>query len=72
MSDLLTPIIKHAIWLTAILGERYLWADSVCITHDIRDVTYEQLNQMGAIYANAIMTIVATDCDSQDGLPGLK
>lgn len=27
---------------------------------------------MGAIYANAIMTIVATDGDSQDGLPGLK
>lgn len=72
MSDLLTPIIKHAISLTAILGERYLWADSVCITHDNRDVTYEQLNQMGAIYANAIMTIVATDGDSQDGLPGLK
>lgn len=72
MSGLLAPIIKHAISLTAILGERYLWADSVCITHENRDVTNEQLNQMGAIYANAIMTIVATDGDSQDGLQGLQ
>lgn len=72
MSGLLAPIIRHAIPLTAILGERYLWADSVCITHENRDVTNEQLNQMGAIYANAIITIVATDGDSQDGLPGLR
>lgn len=72
MSDLLAPTIKHAISLTDILGERYLWADSVCITHENRDATNEQLNQMGAIYANAIITIVATDGDSQDGLQGLK
>lgn len=65
MSDLLAPIIKHAISLTAILGERYLWADSVCITHENCDVTNEQLNQMGAIYANAITTIVATDGDER-------
>jgi hypothetical protein len=27
---------------------------------------------MGAIYANAIVTIVATDGDSESGIPGLK
>ena len=32
----------------------------------------EQLNLMGAIYANATASIVATDEDSQDGLAGLK
>ena len=32
----------------------------------------EQLNLMGAIYASAVVTIVATDGDSQDGLAGLE
>lgn len=70
---LVSPIIRHAMSLTAIIGERYLWVDAICITHnDDTDSTTEQLRQMGAIYANAIVTIIATDGDSQDGLPGIE
>lgn len=67
-TQLLSPIIRHAMSLTATIGERYLWADAICITYN--DDT-EQLRQMGAIYANAILTIIATDGDSQDGLLGI-
>lgn len=70
VSGLLAPIIRHAIVLTVTIGERYLWADAICITND--DTTIEQLRQMGAIYANAVVTIIATDGDSRDGLPGIR
>lgn len=70
---LISPIIRHAMSLSATIGERYLWVDAICITHNAdTDSTTEQLRQMGAIYANAIVTIIATDGDSQDGLPGIE
>ena len=32
----LTPIIWHALYLTSVLGERYLWVDALCIDHHDR------------------------------------
>ncbi|KAI1485568.1 heterokaryon incompatibility protein-domain-containing protein [Biscogniauxia mediterranea] len=69
---IVTPIVRHAIHLTSVLGERYLWVDSLCIDHEDKAATVEQLNMMGAIYANAVVTIVATDEDAQVGILGLK
>ena len=68
----LSPILRHAMYLTSAIGERYLWADALCIVHGDDAATVEQLNLMGAIYASAIVTIIATDGDSQDGLLGLR
>lgn len=68
----LSPIIRHAIDLTSVIGERYLWADALCIPHANEELRSHELRMMGAIYANAIVTIVAQDGDSQDGLPGLR
>ncbi|KAJ2990194.1 hypothetical protein NUW58_g3074 [Xylaria curta] len=72
VSSSISPIIKHAMHLTAVLGERFLWADSLCIPHFDVATTTQQLNLMGAIYANAIITIIATSTDSDEGIPGLK
>lgn len=68
----LSPIVRHAIYLTSFIGERFLWVDTLCITHGDNAAVTEQLGLMGAIYASAALTIVATDGDSQDGLLGLR
>ncbi|KLP07154.1 Uncharacterized protein LW94_6429 [Fusarium fujikuroi] len=71
-SNFVSPIIRHAMYLTSAIDERYLWADALCVTHHDPKAASEQLGSMGANYANAIVTIVATDGDSASGIPGLK
>ena len=63
------PTIKHAIGLTPKIGERYLWADILCIDYEDEEATNRELNAMGAIYAGAIITIIS---DSPEGLLGLQ
>ncbi|CAG7559388.1 unnamed protein product [Fusarium equiseti] len=72
LSEYVSPIIRNAIHLTTVIGERYLWADALCVTHGNDESTTKQLSLMGAIYANAILTVVAADGDSKTGLPGIK
>ena len=72
VSPHLTPIIRHAMYLTAVLGERYLWIDALCIYHGDEAAMAQELSLMGAIYAGAVVTIVAADGDAQYGLRGLK
>lgn len=71
-SNLISPMIRHAMRMTNIIEERFLWADSLCITHHDPKTASEQLKLMGAIYANAIVTIIAADGDSESGLSGLQ
>ncbi|VUC25793.1 unnamed protein product [Clonostachys rosea] len=71
VSRVLTPMIRHAIYLTSKLDERYLWVDALCIVHD-DGTTADQLGLMGAIYASATVVIIATDGDAQDGIAGLR
>lgn len=66
-----SPLVKHAIYLTTILGERYLWVDTLCIVHG-DSTTAEQLGLMGAIYATAVVVIIAADDDAHEGIAGLK
>lgn len=68
----LPPIVRHAMYLTSVIGERFLWVDKLCITHGDDAATAEQLALMGAIYASAVVTIIAADGDAQDGLLGLR
>uniref|UniRef100_A0A4E9EHA4 FAD-binding PCMH-type domain-containing protein n=1 Tax=Gibberella zeae TaxID=5518 RepID=A0A4E9EHA4_GIBZA len=72
LSGHISPIIRNAIFLTAAIGEKYLWADAIYITHEDRESTARQLTSMGAIYANAIVTVVAADGDSLTGLAGIR
>ncbi|KAL6924154.1 hypothetical protein FSST1_001428 [Fusarium sambucinum] len=72
LSGYVSPIIRNAMFLAAAIGERYLWADAICITYEDRESTARQLTLMGAIYANATVTIIAADGDSLTGLAGIK
>ncbi|WXC58100.1 hypothetical protein SNK03_003999 [Fusarium graminearum] len=71
-SAYISPIIRHAMYLTSTIDERYLWADALCVTHHDPEAASEQLATMGIIYANAVVTIIAVDGDSRSGIPGLK
>ncbi|KPM35716.1 hypothetical protein AK830_g10867 [Neonectria ditissima] len=72
VADHVSPMIRHAMFITSYIGERYLWADALCIPHGAGAKTTEQLHLMGAIYSNATVTIIASDGDAQSGLPGLR
>ncbi|KAH8745574.1 heterokaryon incompatibility protein-domain-containing protein [Diaporthe sp. PMI_573] len=71
-SEHVAPIVAHAMSLTSALGERYLWADSLCIPYQDSKAQAEQLSLMGSIYANAIFTVVSLSGDAIDGLPGIE
>jgi hypothetical protein len=53
--------IQDAIYLTRQIGERYLWVDSLCIIQDDPEDKAAVIPEMGAIYGNAYLTIVAAD-----------
>lgn len=60
--------IKDTIKLTKLLGERYLWTDSLALVHD-RGFQYHD----DWIYARAQLTIVAgSGKDANAGLPGVR
>ncbi|KAI1129099.1 heterokaryon incompatibility protein-domain-containing protein [Nemania abortiva] len=63
--------IRDAIELVYRLDIPYLWVDRLCIVQNDPDRKLPQLEQMGAIYANAYMTLVAVDGrDANHGLRG--
>lgn len=66
------PTVKDAIEVVRQLGERFLWVDSVCLASEDDGDLAKQLQMMGAIYASAKLTIVATDGDALHGLPGVR
>jgi len=65
--------IRHAMALVKLLGERYLWVDSLCIPQDDGETKHAEIKNMGAIYANASLTIIASQGkDANFGLRGLE
>jgi hypothetical protein len=65
--------IRHALGCTEMLGVRYLWVDSLCIVQDDTNAKYAEMENMSAIYANASVTIIASDgCDAYSGFAGLQ
>lgn len=65
--------IRNAIEVVKLLGERYLWVDTLCISQDDKETKSREIDSMAAIYANAILTIVAAEGGNSDyGLRGLK
>lgn len=62
----LPQTIKEAIILTRVLGFQYLWIDALCIIQDSPLDKAADINNMGAIYKNASMTIAAAKSKSVD------
>jgi hypothetical protein len=60
--------VRDAIKLVKELGERYLWADALCIVQDDNSTKLHEIHNMAAIYANATFTIVAADGNATTGL----
>jgi hypothetical protein len=65
----LPETFKHAVHVTAELGLRYLWIDSLCIVQDDKEDWRFEGSKMSQIYMNSYITIAATASkDSSEGL----
>jgi hypothetical protein len=65
--------IAHTIHLTQILGMRYLWVDSLCIVQDEKTTKDHQIENMGSIFANGSLTIIAAEGQhSNHGISGIR
>jgi hypothetical protein len=71
--EMIPRTIQHSMEVVRLLGERYLWVDSLCIVQDDEESTQQCLDDMAAIYANAALTIKAVEGDNANhGLRGVR
>lgn len=64
--------VRDAMGITKLLGERYLWVDSLCVDQD-EDTASKDLNSMHHIYHNSILCLVAwAGTDANHGLRGIQ
>ncbi|KAK8197265.1 heterokaryon incompatibility protein-domain-containing protein [Phyllosticta capitalensis] len=54
------------------LGERFLWADRLCIIQDDEDDKQRQIDSMASIFRSAKFTIAVVDGTVDDGIPGIS
>jgi len=74
VTNLQIPLtIAHTISLAQKLGMRYLWVDSLCIVQDDPVTRKHQIENMGSIFANGSLTIIATEGEhSNHGISGIR
>lgn len=71
-APLIPRTVRDAMGITKLLGERYLWVDSLCINQDSA-ATSKDLHVMHHIYANAVICLMAmAGTDAAHGLRGIK
>jgi hypothetical protein len=71
--DQLPNVIRDAMLVVAMIGERFLWIDSLCIVQDDPNWKHLQISQMDLIYSHSILTIVAVfGTNANHGLPGIN
>lgn len=64
--------VRHAFAITKLLGERYLWVDSLCIAQE-EAAASKDLNSMHHIYANSIVCLIAlSGTNANHGLRGIQ
>ncbi|PPQ76820.1 hypothetical protein CVT25_004204, partial [Psilocybe cyanescens] len=65
--------IQNAIDMVQMIGERYLWVDSLCLIQDHNDDMLDGIAHMDLVYQCAVCTIIAAHgSDANAGLPGLN
>ncbi|KAI1653924.1 heterokaryon incompatibility protein-domain-containing protein [Daldinia decipiens] len=68
-----SQVVVDAIEVTLLMKLRYLWVDRHCINSNDEADKHHQISQMGNIYANAEITIIAAaGTDPTYGLPGIS
>ncbi|KAF7895350.1 hypothetical protein EAF00_007164 [Botryotinia globosa] len=73
VADTLPMTIRNAVDFVRLIGERYLWVDTLCIVQDDTEALRAELNSMARIYTTSCITIVAIDgIDANQGLRGFK
>ncbi|MCJ1354059.1 MAG: hypothetical protein MMC33_004046 [Icmadophila ericetorum] len=66
-------VIEDAMRITRELGYTHLWVDRYCIQESDKDKLHEQLRNMGILYQNAAVTLIAAAGeDASFGLPGAR
>ncbi|KAE8149932.1 heterokaryon incompatibility protein-domain-containing protein [Aspergillus avenaceus] len=71
--DVLPNIVEDALQVTKGLGERYLWADSLCIIQDDSQDKANFIARMDSIYTLATVVIISSTCvDANTCLPGVR
>jgi hypothetical protein len=71
--DFVPATIYDAMTVTAALGEKYLWTDSLCIIQDDDADLLEFIPHMGSIYGHASVTIIdAAGANARHGLSGIR
>jgi len=69
----LPQTIQDALELVKALDFRFLWVDSLCIVQDDLDKKQSWIDNMDAIYASAVLTLVAaTGTAASSGLSGIS
>ncbi|KAI1466182.1 HET-domain-containing protein [Daldinia caldariorum] len=72
-SGVYPQVIVDAINVTLSMGLQYLWVDRHCIDQNNAMDKHNQISQMGNIYANSEITIIASaGTDATYGLPGIS
>lgn len=72
LCDLIPKTIRDAIDLVNMIGERYLWVDSLCLIQDDEEDMLDGINHMDLVYQCSVCTIIASHgehCNA--GLPGV-
>ncbi|KAN0096735.1 HET domain containing protein [Hyaloscypha variabilis] len=65
--------IVNAIYITQKLGMRYLWVDALCIVQDDDTIRDYQIQNMGSIFANGSLTVIAAEGEhSNHGISGIR
>lgn len=73
LRDALPITIQDAIDLVQVIGERYLWIDSLCLMQDNDDDMLDGIAHMDLVYQCSVCTIIAAfGNDANAGLPGLN
>jgi hypothetical protein len=73
IADQIPRTIHDAIGVAKVLGEQFLWVDSLCIIQDDEETLRHELNRMHLIYANSFLCLVAKEgSDAEHGIRGIK